>query len=680
MRREWKPLIGAGILLMVLPLAMFWQVWWPEEGKRQVFTHGDFVEQQYPWRVFVADELQHGRLPLWDPYTFGGEPIMAAGQAAAYYPLALWQAVLPGRLPFWAVELEAILHLGLAGVFTALLVRRLTGRLDAGVISGVAFSLGGFLTSYPMLQTSILRATIWLPAGLWVLEIALSRRSLCGIGLAGAVLGMGLLAGHPQTYLYVSYTVFAYLLFRSRRLGVHWRFAVLAMLLLGGVTLGAGAAQWAPSLELANLSRASRLLGDEEVSHGFGTAELWGLVRSNPGQWSPLYAGAIPLVLALVALVLKRRDSQVWFWTSVCFISVLLSLGRNGFLYPVAQKLLPGFALFRHQERSALLVSLSLCVLAGYGYSVLAQKFRRREVMLVVTLLLVFIDLFHANNGVVLQEPLAGGYFASTAISECLQGLEGSDWRISSESQLPGRGNAGILFKVRDVTGDGPLYLSDYRRFLEVVPELRWFQMLNVQYIVTRRELDHGALKLILKEGDRHLYQVFVGGNPAWVTHEFELAPSSESATQRTSDWALDPMKRCVLEREPDPLPQPAIGQDVVDLLAFENQRIVIDVALNSPGVLVVAESFYPGWVVRVNGERARALRAFGLLRAVALPEGYSHVEWIYRPMTAYVGLAISMLTVLAVGIAAIRGWRQLRLGSNASAPTGMSGCVSTKR
>jgi hypothetical protein len=32
-------------------------------------------------RVFVADEYRHGRLPLWDPYTFSGEPAVSKAPA-----------------------------------------------------------------------------------------------------------------------------------------------------------------------------------------------------------------------------------------------------------------------------------------------------------------------------------------------------------------------------------------------------------------------------------------------------------------------------------------------------------------------------------------------------------------------------------------------------------------------
>jgi hypothetical protein len=296
-------LIGA--CLLVLPFVLFWQVWWPDARLRQVFQYGDFVEQHYPMRVFVADEYRHGRLPLWDPYTFSGEPAVAMSLFAPYYPPGFWQVIFP-KLPFEALEIEAIFHLGLAGLFTFLFVRRLTASDGAGLIAGLTFSLGGYLTSYPMLQLIILETAVWLPAGLWLLDIALERRSLARMALAGAIFGFGILAGHPQTFLYITYVAAAYFLFRVVRLRLPVRFAVLSGVVLGAAVLGSSAAHWLPGLQMYRFSPRAGLTY-ALVANGFQPAELLGLLRPNPGQWSPLYSGLLPLALAAVAVALWRR-------------------------------------------------------------------------------------------------------------------------------------------------------------------------------------------------------------------------------------------------------------------------------------------------------------------------------------------------------------------------------------
>ncbi|MGC8782044.1 MAG: hypothetical protein ACP5UQ_14375, partial [Anaerolineae bacterium] len=645
------------LLLLLLPFLLFWRVWWPDAAARQVFRYGDFVEQHYPMRVFVADEYRHGRLPLWDPYTFGGEPAVAMSLFAPYYPPGLWQ-VLFEQLPFEALEIEAIFHLGLAGLFTFLFVRRATDDPRAGFIAGLAFSLGGYLTSYPMLQIIILETAVWLPAGLWLLDVALEERSVVRVALAGVLFGFGVLAGHPQTFLYIAYLAAAYFLFRAVRLQLPIGFVAAAAVILAVATLGISAGHWLPGLQMYGFSPRAGLSYDA-VANGFRPAELWGLLRPNPGQWSPLYVGIIPLALALVALALRRR-AETWFWASTTLIALLLSLGRYGFLYPLFYRFVPGFAVFRDQERIALVVSFGLAVLAGYGVAALADAarasgrlgrrrlfsapgaidgkteskpeksghlrapgvsaasfFRHRSAAAwdIALALFIFADLAWANQGVILQEPPPGGYFARTPIVTHIQSVSLPGWRTSSEGLLPGDGEAGLVFKIRDIVGSGPLYLAAYDRFLAQVPEERWWRMLNVQHLITRRDLTHGALKLVRQDGELRLYQVFQAATLAWIVHDFELAADQEAAIRATASAALDPFARAVLERPADPMPAPPTAAERVELVSFENQRVAVDVVLTSPGILVLSEMAYPGWVVRANDQAMEPLRVYAKWR-----------------------------------------------------------------
>lgn len=652
--KRWRHLLAVGLLL-ASPFIMFWRIWWPDPALRQVIAYGDFVEQHYLMRVFVARELSHGRLPLWDPYTFGGQPAVAATLFQVFYPLGLWQVLLPDPLPFLALELEVLFHLGLAGLFTYMFVHRLTKSSGAGLIAGLAFGLGGWITSYPMQQINILETAVWLPLGLWLMEGAVERRSLAGLFLAGTAMGISLLAGHPQTTLYMAYLAGAYLLFRGLGRRTGWRFIAAGALVMLAGALGISAAQWLPGLEMHRMSpRAGLTYAD--ISHGFRWQDLLGILRARPGEWSPLYVGLLPLVLALAGAAGKRRRQAV-FWGAVALLALLLSLGGNGPLFPVAYRILPGFHLFRDQERLAYLVSFALAVLAGWGYTALAGRWPMVRRALPALLVLAAVDLYLAHDRVNLQAPPPAGYFPVTPAVAHLRSDPDANWRVSSEGLLPADGNAGLLFEIRDVVGNGPLHLAAYDAFIEMVPEFRWWRMLNVRYILTQRELGHGGLLLVVDEGGRRLYQTFLGAQPAWLVHNYRLAPDQNTAIHLTAVEELDPWTTAVLEQAPDPPPAPAAGPESIAFRHFGSRRIVLDVQVSAPAVLVLSEIAYPGWSVRVNGRPAQPLRACGILRAVALPAGTWRVEWVYVPRAVYAGMGISLLTLLGTaGIVGMRG------------------------
>ena len=643
MKAAKKSLVG--LWLLALPFVLFWQVWWPDNEHQRVFQRGDFVEQIYPFRVFVARELGSGRLPTWDSHTFSGYPAIAESQHATFYPLSMWQFLFEEPIPFLALEIEALLHLGLAGIFTFLLVRQLTGRSDAGMLAGSTFSLSGFLTSYPVLQLTILEAAVWLPASLWLLELAIHRLSLRLAALAGVALGCSICAGHPQTSMYIGLLISGYSLTSIiTRTGTR-RFVLVATLLASIIGLGLSAAQWMPSIQLAALSPRSNLSYDQ-LSGGFGTSALLGLFRPNPEEWSPLYVGFVPLTLACVGLLINRAETR--FWALVASVALLLSLGRHGFLYPLLYAIEPRAAVFRGQERAAFLVSFALIVLASYGYSFLSQKKWWPSWMIPILLTLTWIDLFRANHGIVLQQPPSNGFFSQTpAASFLIQNKNIS--RVSSEGLLPGGGNAGKFFQLKDVTGNGPLSLEHYHKFLEQVPEVRWWQLLNVEFVLTRRIIDFPGVLLVMEDKQRNenVYQIDLGGQPAWITHAFELTPSQEAAFQMTADMnGLDPMTTAVLEIQPNPTPEPANGPESIRILTAENQHIEAEITLSTAAVVVFSEVDYPGWKASVNGKPIDSVRAFGLLRALALPAGEWNVHWNYRPAPVLSGLALSGSTI----------------------------------
>lgn len=635
------------VILLVAPFLVFWQVWWPFDGATYGFQLGDFSEQHVAMRTFVVSQLRQGRLPFWDPYTFGGEPAIADSLFSTFYPPSLWQVIFPPAWMYWVLQVEALWHAGLAGVFTFLLVRRLTGSGRAGILAGLAFAISGYLTSYPMLQVIILQAATWLPAALWAVDKGVTERSRRFVLLAGVFLAWSILAGHFQTAMYVAYTVAAYTVWKVWRLRRPWHTVLSTGALLGGVGLGLSAAQWLPTLQMLPFSPHAGVDYDY-ISNGFRLWELWGLLRPNPEGWSPLYVGLPALALALWALVGgTRRDT--WFWGGMAMVALNLSLGRYGVLFPLVYRWWPGLSLFREQERWALVVVFSLAVLAGYGYAAMVKRWPRAGRVFWPLALLFFLDLWWANSGVILEPVPPTGPFVTSPAVQHVRAVSPPHWRLSSEGLLPGGANAGLVFHVRDVVGSGPLYQAALDDFVNTVPEIRWWQMLNVRHVLTRRTLQHGGLLHVLDDGEAHLYQTFIGARTAWIAHAYEVVPSRASAIRATARPDLDPFTTVVLEKEPTraALPKVAVPEkEDIHLITFQDTGVAFAVSLVQPGILVVSEMWYPGWNVYVNGKRVESLRAYGLLRAVALPAGKWRVEWRFEPLVMWLGLGISTLTL----------------------------------
>jgi uncharacterized membrane protein YfhO len=80
-----------------------------------------------------------------------------------------------------------------------------------------------------------------------------------------------------------------------------------------------------------------------------------------------------------------------------------------------------------------------------------------------------------------------------------------------------------------------------------------------------------------------------------------------------------------------------------------EPERLEVDADVAAPALLVVTDTFYPGWVATVDGIPAAVVRADHAFRAVALDPGRHRVRFDYRPAPLRRGAAASAAGVLVV-------------------------------
>jgi hypothetical protein len=82
------------------------------------------------------------------------------------------------------------------------------------------------------------------------------------------------------------------------------------------------------------------------------------------------------------------------------------------------------------------------------------------------------------------------------------------------------------------------------------------------------------------------------------------------------------------------------------------HNRVVLDVRTPKPGILVLTDTYSPGWTVAVNGEDRDVFPVDGVFRGVLLPAGNHVVEFSYFPLSFQVGAWLSLVGwVCVVGI-----------------------------
>ena len=74
------------VVALVLILSALTFVFWPVLLTNQTFVYRDAGHYYFPLYKYIADEWKAGRTPLWNPYDNLGQPLLANGTSAVFYP------------------------------------------------------------------------------------------------------------------------------------------------------------------------------------------------------------------------------------------------------------------------------------------------------------------------------------------------------------------------------------------------------------------------------------------------------------------------------------------------------------------------------------------------------------------------------------------------------------------
>ena len=376
LHRTWP----AGLLLLLL-LAMFAP--WLADGR--VLAVGDGLAQDFPLRLLAAQIWLGGHVPFWNPYGFGGQPMLAAMHVGVFFPGNLAFLVLS---PVAAMNATEILALWTAGLSAYLLARAHELSRSAAFTSGLVFMGSGFMVAH-IENLQMLQAAALMPAVLWAIARHAAAPHGCWAIAFAALLALQVLAGHPQMVVFTGLVAVPYTLFLMARRPAGTRLA-FGLPLGAAAFLGLGLAgmQLLPALDF--IPRTQRHAIDYDsltfrslpqrqlltlwfpyMFGGYGTPAIPLLYWGGPHQTDLTgYAGLVSLVLGGGALLALRKRPAAAFWLLVVVGGAMLAEGSTLLLYRYWSQL-PIVKSLPAPGRHLLLVDLGIAMLAGLGLEAL---------------------------------------------------------------------------------------------------------------------------------------------------------------------------------------------------------------------------------------------------------------------------------------------------------------------
>lgn len=176
--------------------------------------------------------------------------------------------------------------------------------------------------------------------------------------------------------------------------------------------------------------------------------------------------------------------------------------------------------------------------------------------------------------------------------------------------------------------------------------------LLNVKYYI----LDAGVtaelanLSLAFQNNQYKVYRNRDALPRSFIVHDAWLLKAQDAILRQMTSPGFSPLAHAIVEEKIDGLPYRATASSPLPkFIERSAHRVILEADLKEAGLLVLADSYYPGWKAFVDGKETRIYRTNYVMRGVFAPAGRHRVEFRYEPASFKVGAVISLASLVLV-------------------------------
>ncbi len=217
--------------------------------------------------------------------------------------------------------------------------------------------------------------------------------------------------------------------------------------------------------------------------------------------------------------------------------------------------------------------------------------------------------------------------------------------------------------------------------------QLRWYDdligSLEIKNIYNPRVMNLLGTKYLLNETGSEIPPNFFGPAPVkvasqygraqlvendnafprvYLAHQYKVISDRQQIYPAVLNGTDDLRQTVYLEEEPGMQFGSASSGDSAWVTSRVGDHVTVGVKTANPQLLVMTETWFDAWQVTIDNQPAKLLRAYGALRAVAIPAGNHEVKFVFQSSRYAKGKMMTQATVaylvLIVGLAAFMHFR----------------------
>jgi len=197
-------------------------------------------------------------------------------------------------------------------------------------------------------------------------------------------------------------------------------------------------------------------------------------------------------------------------------------------------------------------------------------------------------------------------------------------------------------------------------RELPLDQQVRYLRLQSVAWLI-ERPLEAGGLRMDARIEALGLfrYRVLDPLPRAYLVARVEVEPDSIAILNRFLSGGEDPRRIAFVSTGPELEGDAPAAAGRVRWTGGSNHSVALEVDARSRSLLVLTDTWYPGWSVTVDGAPALLERVNWHFRGVRLEPGRHRVRFDYRPRGIVAGAAGSALGIALLAVAIIAGGRR---------------------
>jgi hypothetical protein len=179
-------------------------------------------------------------------------------------------------------------------------------------------------------------------------------------------------------------------------------------------------------------------------------------------------------------------------------------------------------------------------------------------------------------------------------------------------------------------------------------PSLRLYGLVNTKYILTSKVgLQSPNVRRLFRIDSMNVYENLLCKPRAYIVYKNRTLNTENEVEKDLIEDSFDGSEALFLSSEPHPTERPRISLcNDVKILHSNNEEVALRIETSSEGILILTDTYYPGWKCYVNEVETPIYRANYCMRAIIIPSGKSEVIFRFEPAIFSAGVNINIFFV----------------------------------